>query len=102
LTDRLRHFRTALEHEQHLPDGDEAAAFASDQPRPSEVAQANELWETLLANCPQEYHLLLQLKRQGLPLETIADQTGLHEGSVRRILRKLARTVACSTDEITA
>src|SRR5436190_19949490 len=52
LTDRLRHFRTALEHEQHLPVGDGAAESASDQPRPSEVAQANELWETLLANCP--------------------------------------------------
>ena len=102
VTDRLRHYRTALEREQPPLEGDLASAPASSQPRPSEVAQANDLWETMLANCPWEYHELLRLKRQGLPLAAIAARTGLHQDSVRRVLRKLARQLACSPDELTA
>jgi RNA polymerase sigma factor (sigma-70 family) len=102
LTDRLRHYRTALEREQPLLEGDGASAPASCQPRPSEVAQANDLWRTMLANCPPEHHELLRLKRQGLSLAAIAARTGLHEDSVRRVLRKLARQLACPSDKPTA
>jgi RNA polymerase sigma-70 factor (ECF subfamily) len=45
----------------------------------------------MLALCPPEHHQLLRLRQQGLTLDEIARQTGLHEGSVRRILRQLAR-----------
>jgi RNA polymerase sigma-70 factor (ECF subfamily) len=48
----------------------------------------------MLASCPPQYHDLLRLKRQGLTLDAIAARTGLHEGSVRRIIRQLARTLA--------
>jgi RNA polymerase sigma-70 factor (ECF subfamily) len=94
MTDRLRRYRRALECEEPLADDGKAHTAASVQPRPSEEAQASELWQDLLANCPPEYHEVLQLKRQGLPLASIAARTGLHEGSVRRILRQLARQVA--------
>jgi RNA polymerase sigma factor (sigma-70 family) len=68
--------------------------LADDAPRPSEVAQANDLWERLLAICPPEHHAILHLRRGGLSLDEIAARTGLHEGSVRRILRRLARELA--------
>jgi RNA polymerase sigma-70 factor (ECF subfamily) len=93
LTDRLRHYRTALAREQPAEGGTPNLADAC-QPRPSEVAQANELWRNLLAVCPPEHRELLDLKRQGLPLAAIAARTGLHEDSVRRILRQLARRLA--------
>jgi RNA polymerase sigma-70 factor (ECF subfamily) len=48
----------------------------------------------MLALCPAEHQEVLRLKRQGLLLTEIADRTGLHEGSVRRILRTLARRLA--------
>jgi RNA polymerase sigma-70 factor (ECF subfamily) len=64
------------------------------QPRPSEVAQADELWERMLALCPPEHRAILHLRREGLPLTEVARRTGLHEGSVRRILRQLARDLA--------
>jgi DNA-directed RNA polymerase specialized sigma24 family protein len=48
----------------------------------------------MLAACPVEHHKLLRLRRQGLTLQEIADHLGLHEGSVRRILRRLARDLA--------
>jgi RNA polymerase sigma-70 factor (ECF subfamily) len=92
--DRLRQHQRALRHEQPLPAGDAEGAPASRQPRPSEVAQADELWERMLALCPPAHRELLRLKRQGLPLAEIAARTGLHEGSVRRILYELARQLA--------
>jgi RNA polymerase sigma-70 factor (ECF subfamily) len=94
LTDRFRHFRIALEREQSVQETPVLSAAASPQPRPSEIAQGNELWETMLASCPPKYHEILRLKREGLSLEAIALRTGLHEGSVRRIIRQLARKLA--------
>jgi RNA polymerase sigma-70 factor (ECF subfamily) len=55
------------------------------------VAQAEELWQRMLALCPPAHQQVLHLKREGLPLEEIAERTGLHVGSIRRILRTLAR-----------
>jgi RNA polymerase sigma-70 factor (ECF subfamily) len=98
LTDRIRHFHHALERERSLADTDAARLPAAAQPRPSELVRADDLWERLLALCPPEHHELLRLKRQGWPLAEIAARTGLHEGSVRRILRKLARQVAFETN----
>jgi RNA polymerase sigma-70 factor (ECF subfamily) len=66
-------------------------------PRPSEVVQADELWQRMLALCPPGHHQLLQLRKQGLTLDEIALRTGLHEGSVRRILRRLARQLTLET-----
>jgi RNA polymerase sigma-70 factor (ECF subfamily) len=73
---------------------------AEEQPRPSEVAQAEELWQRLLALCPPAHHELLQLRRQGLRLEEIARRTGLHEGSVRRVLRQLARQLTLQEEPL--
>jgi RNA polymerase sigma factor (sigma-70 family) len=92
LGDRLRHFQSALDREQPLVLTD--ACPASPQPRPSQVAQAADLWDQMLALCPPAHRQVLQLKRQGLSLTEVAARTGLHEGSVRRILRKLARQLA--------
>jgi RNA polymerase sigma-70 factor (ECF subfamily) len=93
LTDRFRHFRHSLEHEQPLTVRPEDVP-ASHQPRPSEIAQADDLWAKMLALCPPAHHELLRLKRQGLALAEIAARTGLHEGSIRRILRQLGRQLA--------
>jgi RNA polymerase sigma-70 factor (ECF subfamily) len=67
---------------------------ASHQPSPSEFMQAQDLWEQMLALCPPPHQELLRLKREGLPLPEIAARTGLHPGSIRRILRDLARKLA--------
>jgi RNA polymerase sigma-70 factor (ECF subfamily) len=78
--------------------GDELDAFpARGQPRASEVARADELWHRLLALCPPEHRDVLHLRREGVALAEIAEQTGLHEGSVRRILRRLSRELALRT-----
>jgi RNA polymerase sigma-70 factor (ECF subfamily) len=92
--DRVRRHHRAVEHEQSLRDTDQEAMPRSPQPQPSEVAQADELWERMLALCPPAHHELLRLKRQGHSLAEIAERTGLHPSSVRRILYDLARRMA--------
>jgi RNA polymerase sigma-70 factor (ECF subfamily) len=94
LIDRRRRHDTARAREQPLEGNDLDGLVGSREPRPSEVVQADDLWERMLALCPPAHHELLRLRRQGLPLAEIAARTGLHEGSIRRILRQLARELA--------
>jgi RNA polymerase sigma-70 factor (ECF subfamily) len=101
LTNRLRHFHTALEHERPLAGTDPGGLLTSPTPHPSEIAQADDLWEKMLALCPPAHHEVLRLKREGLLLADIAARTGLHEGSVRRILRRLARQLAIRAEPLT-
>ncbi len=101
LVSRFRHHGPALEHEQPAGAGLESLP-APPQPRPSEVAQAAELWEKMLALCPPEHHEILRLRRQGLLLGEIAARTGMHEGSVRRVLRRLARELALEQEPLPA
>jgi RNA polymerase sigma-70 factor (ECF subfamily) len=61
---------------------------------------ADELWQRMLALCPPGHHQLLHLRKQGLTLDEIARRTGLHEGSVRRILRRLSRQLALGQEPI--
>jgi RNA polymerase sigma factor (sigma-70 family) len=85
---------TALRRERPMPGTESPAIPASEQPRPSQVVQADELWEAILGHCPPTHREILRLKRQGLTLTEIASRTGLHEGSVRRILYELAKRLA--------
>jgi RNA polymerase sigma-70 factor (ECF subfamily) len=88
--DRYRQHRRALNREMPLSHVTRPSA----QPRPSEIVRANDLWERLLALCPPEHHDVLRLKRDGLSAVDIAARVGLHEDSVRRILRQLAQNLA--------
>ncbi|MHB1424273.1 MAG: RNA polymerase sigma factor [Gemmataceae bacterium] len=93
LTSRLRHFHTASMHE-HPAEMNLDDLPAPAQPQPSEIVEAEELWQKMLSLCPPRHHELLRLRRMGLPLVEVAVRTGMHEGSVRRILRQLARQLA--------
>jgi RNA polymerase sigma factor (sigma-70 family) len=92
--DRVRQHGPSLERERAVSASDLAELGASHAPAPSEVAQADELWERMLALCPPDHQDLLRLRRQGYSLEEIAARSGLHEGSIRRIFRTLARRLA--------
>jgi RNA polymerase sigma-70 factor (ECF subfamily) len=94
LIDRRREHHRALEHERPLHETAPQELPQANQPRPSEIVQGRELWELMLEKCPPAHREILRLKRQGLPLAEIAARTGLHEGSVRRILYDLARRLA--------
>jgi RNA polymerase sigma-70 factor (ECF subfamily) len=94
LVDRHRQHRAAMERERLLSHNDRDALADATGAGPSETVRADDLWHQLLALCPPAHHELLRLKRQGLPLNEIAERTGLHPSSVRRILYDLARHLA--------
>jgi len=102
LIDRVRQQKGMLERELPLESVDPEEAATARDPRPSQVVQAEELWEQMLAVCPPAHHELLRLKREGLPLAEIAQRTGLHESSVRRILYDLARRLALKQKTLAA
>jgi RNA polymerase sigma-70 factor (ECF subfamily) len=93
LIDRRRQHHRAIEQERPL-DLAEADLPGANQPRPSEVAQAHELWKQMLEACSPGHREILILKKQGMPNAEIARRTGLHEGSIRRILYELARRLS--------
>ena len=95
--DRVRQHRTAARWERPFDPAEPRHEPPTPLPRASQLAEADELWERLLSLCPAEHHLVLQLRREGHKLEEIAQQTGLHEGSIRRILRNLALRLACES-----
>lgn len=94
LIDRVRQHQKAVEREE--PCGGEGGhdGLPSPQPRPSEVAQAADLWERILSHCPAEHRAVVDLRRQGYSLAEISERVGLHADSVRRVLRTLARRLA--------
>ncbi len=102
LVNCCRRHTLTVEHEQPFPDDEQPGLPPSAQPRPSELAQADELWELLVGLCPPAHRDLLHLKRQGFALAEIAARTGLHESSVRRILYDLARRLAAARGENSA
>jgi RNA polymerase sigma-70 factor (ECF subfamily) len=92
--DRVRQHRAAVQHE-HTLDWTVLETMAPPlEPQPSEVVQAEELWQHLLALCPPAHQDILRWKRQGLSLAEIAARSGFHESSVRRILYDLAKRLA--------
>lgn len=99
MIDQVRQHQTSRNHEQPLSANALQALVPSPQPRPSQQAQAGDLWERLVALCPPTHRELLDLKRQGLSLAEIASHTGLHPSSVRRILYDLARKLALDAPE---
>jgi RNA polymerase sigma-70 factor (ECF subfamily) len=89
-----RSYSRALERECSYSNNEPLGLPPSNDPRPSQIAQADELWDRLIHHCPPAHHELLRLKREGLCLADIAARTGLHPSSVRRILYDLARRVS--------
>jgi len=92
--DRYRQQDLAARREEALDVRHLGQVPAARQATPSAEAQADDLWRRLLALCPPEYRPVLLLKQEGLAADEIAARTGLHPGSVRRILRQLACQLA--------
>ncbi|MFL5245975.1 MAG: RNA polymerase sigma factor [Gemmataceae bacterium] len=92
--DRVRKHGTSANREQSLSCANGRHVAPEEASRPSQVVQADELWQRMLRLCPPAHHELLRLKRQGCSLAEIAQRTNLHASSVRRILYELARRFA--------
>jgi RNA polymerase sigma-70 factor (ECF subfamily) len=96
--DRYRQQHPIAQRQQVLSDTTLQRIPQTSEPEPGERMQADELWQRLLARCPPAHRPILDLKRQGVPLEEIVARTGLHPGSIRRILRNLASQIALDSE----
>jgi RNA polymerase sigma-70 factor (ECF subfamily) len=94
LIDRIRQHHRAVEREKPIDDGENRHEVPSPEPRPSEVVQANDLWDRIMARCPPEHRPIVWFRQHGYTLAEIGERTRLHPDSVRRILRTLARQMA--------
>jgi len=59
------------------------------QSRPSEMAIAREQWERLAENQPPHYRQIIVLRLHGHTFRAIADELGMSERTVRRVLDQL-------------
>jgi RNA polymerase sigma factor (sigma-70 family) len=92
--DRVRQHQTAADREKSIEEEKVGEQVVASDPRPSETAQADELWQQMLELCPPAHRRLLMLKREGRTVDDIAARAGLHPSSVRRIFYDLARQLA--------
>jgi RNA polymerase sigma factor (sigma-70 family) len=75
----------ALDDDQTRP----ANTMVVREPSPSEIAIAREEWDRLLAGQPEHYRQILVALRDGETQQAVAEQLGLNERTVRRMLRKI-------------
>jgi RNA polymerase sigma factor (sigma-70 family) len=92
--DQLRRHRTALARESPLGDLAQADEPLSSLPSPSELVQADELAQRMLTLCAPAHREIVRFRMRGVPVAEIATRTGMHVGSVHRILQDLACRVA--------
>lgn len=67
----------------------DAGQFPDSQPSPSQVAVAEELWARMLRGKPECHRRILQLRRERNSYQQIADQVGVNEKTVRRVIQAL-------------
>lgn len=94
LADRYQKHGRALAREHSIEDTPSQSLGDATQARPSQVAQGQEFWESVLRACPEAHHEVVRLRMHGHRIGEIAARTGMHEGSVRRILYELARRLS--------
>ena len=92
--DRVRRHRTSIARERPLGELSQADEPRSRLPSPSELVLADELGQRMLALCPPAHREIIRLRLRGIPVAEIAIRTGLHVGSVHRLLHDLACRVA--------
>lgn len=98
--DQVRRHRTAMARERPLGELGGTEEPPSPQPSPSEMVQADELRNRMLELCPPAHREIVALRMRGASVAEIATRTGLHVGSVHRILHDLACRVAVERTKV--
>lgn len=63
------------------------------QARPSELAHAQEQWRNLVASQPTQFQQIPLLRCLGNTYEEIASTVGVHERTVRKVIRRLSNSL---------
>lgn len=88
LIDRVRQNRQALNRQRFE---EPLENTPEDEPLPGDFMQAEDTWRLLLTLCGEQHRQIVEMRRDGKSLDEIAEETGYHKSSIRRILYDLAR-----------
>lgn len=94
VVDRYRKHETSMRAEQPLGKTSPGELPATDQPGPIQEAEGREFRDRILRACPAPHREIIRLRMEGFRIGEIAERTGLHEGSVRRIIHGVARELS--------
>jgi RNA polymerase sigma-70 factor (ECF subfamily) len=89
--DLCRQHRNSLGHERSLAAVAQAPARTAPDDRPTAIVRTKELLDRLIDLCQPSHRDLVRLRAMGLSVAEIADRSGYHEGSIRRIFADLQR-----------
>jgi RNA polymerase sigma-70 factor (ECF subfamily) len=89
--DLCRQHRNSLRHERSLVAIASEPTRTAPDDRPTAIVRAKELLDRLMDLCEPPHRDLVRLRAMGLSVAEIADRSGYHEGSIRRIFADLER-----------
>lgn len=100
LIDFIRKHRRSLSRERPLGSSEVLArSVHAGGDRASEQVHLDDAWKRLLGLCHPDHRDLLRLRRAGASLDEMAEASGLHPSSVRRIFYDLADRFVSANDE---
>jgi RNA polymerase sigma factor (sigma-70 family) len=88
---RLQTQKHDLRREQPVISEDENHSPGSNCPRPSQIAQARELWNSLIAGESEQNQGIVKLRLAGMTYEEIGSQLGINERTARRVIDRLSK-----------
>lgn len=88
---RLKTQRYDVNREQRASDKgiNDDQRLPGNTPTPSAIVTAKEFVEQILENQPESYRNILRLRASGATFAEIAEETGLNERSIRRVIKRL-------------
>lgn len=88
---RLNTKKHDLRREQINDSSDHSDDHSSTCPRPSQIAQARELWNSIIAGESEQNQSVVKLRLAGLTYEEIGSTLGIHERTARRVIDRLSK-----------
>jgi len=69
----------------------EGESLGSNSPRPSQIAEARELWNSIIANESEQNRGIVKLRLAGMTYEEIGSKLGINERTARRVIDRLSK-----------
>ncbi len=85
---QTRRYNIGREHSLEGSAAVDGNVLASPQPTPSQIVMAKEEWERRFQRQPEHYRRIVELRQRGRTQREIAQELGIHERTVRRVLEK--------------
>jgi RNA polymerase sigma-70 factor (ECF subfamily) len=88
---RLQTKKHDLRREQPVSSEDDGHSPGSNCPRPSQIAQARELWNSMITGESEQNQRIVKLRLAGMTYEEIGSQLGINERTARRLIDRLSK-----------